>query len=337
MNLLLTGATGFVGRNLLLKILKEKKYQTVYLPVRSEQKLKEQLRGEGIHEIPKEVKVLTMEAPHWDFKQIKDVDHVVHGAGVLSGSCLADYSKTNTEGSLTLMRTLPGASKIVILSSQAASGPCGANQTIKNEGDPDSPVTWYGASKLEMENKIENEFPDKGILFLRPPMILGPRDSATLPLFKMAGGLVQFKPGFQTKRYSFIAVQDLVNAIGRVLESAIDLKKLKQKKYFVASENAITDIDLITTATQVMNRKSRLLKIPQPVIWGISQVVGNIPALSRAIPNLSKDRAREIWPDKWVVSANHFENTFGWKAAVDLQSSLSETCEWYKKEGLLVP
>ena len=335
MKLLLTGSTGFVGRNLLIELLKRKTYQTLYLPVRSESKLKEQLNQEGISQLPREVNILNMEAPYWDFSEIKEVDHVVHSAGVLSGNSLEDYSKTNTEGTLRLMRTLKGPSKVVVLSSQAASGPCQENQNCKTEADPDSPVTWYGASKLEMENQVEKQFSGAGYVFLRPPMILGPRDSATLPLFKMAGGAVQFKPGFQTKSYSFVAVQDLVCAILRVLENPADLRTLHQRKFFVASDKVITDIELIKTAVEVMNRPARLLKIPQPVIWGISQVVGNIPALSKAVPNLSKDRAREIWPDKWVVSARSFEETFDWKATMNLKSSLTETFEWYKRTGQL--
>ncbi|MFM8316241.1 MAG: SDR family oxidoreductase, partial [Deltaproteobacteria bacterium] len=128
MKLLLTGATGFVGRNLLIELLKSNTYETIYLPVRSEQKLKEQLRGEGILELPLCVKPLLMEAPNWDFKTLSNVDHVVHGAGVLFGNSLEDYISTNTEGTLNLMRTLIGPSKFVILSSQAASGPCSEQQ-----------------------------------------------------------------------------------------------------------------------------------------------------------------------------------------------------------------
>jgi len=333
MKLLLTGSTGFVGRNLLLELLKRKTYERIYLPVRSEFKLRDQLRKEGISEIPSELNPLTMEAPKWDFSQLKDIDHVVHSAGVLSGSSLENYSKTNTEGTLKLMRTLSSPKKFVILSSQAASGPCGETQLCKTESDQDSPVTWYGASKLEMENEVEREFSEKGYVFLRPPMILGPRDTATLPLFQMAGGPVQFKPGFKDKTYSFVAVHDLVGAILNVLDSSVELAGLKPRKFFVASQETITDVELIKTATEVMQRPSRLVKIPQPIIWGVSQVVGNIPSLSKAIPNLSKDRAKEIWPDKWVISPKKFEEAFEWKANIGLRRALEETLDWYVKSG----
>jgi dTDP-D-glucose 4,6-dehydratase len=85
-----------------------------------------------------------------------------------------------------------------------------------------------------------------------------------------------------------------------------------------------------------MERKGRLLKVPQPILWGVSKVVGSVPALSKAIPNLSKDRAKEIWPNKWVVSSQSFEEKFGWRATVDLKTSLKETCDWYVKSGQLI-
>jgi nucleoside-diphosphate-sugar epimerase len=335
MKLLLTGATGFVGRNLLLELLREKKYETIYTPVRSAEKLKEQLKQEGISECPKQIEVLPMEAPSWDFSRLIDVNHVVHGAGVLFGNSLEDYSRTNTDGTMALLKTLPASDKTIILSSQAASGPCGETKLFKTELEQDSPVTWYGASKLQMEQRVQKEFSERGIIFLRPPMILGPRDTATLPLFKMAKGWVQFKPGFREKYYSFVAVQDLVKAILAALESPQDFRDLDQRKFFVASNKAITDLDLISTAAKVMNREDRILRVPQPLIWGVSQIVGNIPSLSKAIPNLSKDRAKEIWPNRWVVSCQKFESQFGWSAQVDLTTTLRETFDWYVKSGQL--
>ena len=63
MKLLMTGATGFVGRNLLLELLRKQIYETIYLPVRSEAKLKDQLKAEGFDSLPAELYLLPMEAP----------------------------------------------------------------------------------------------------------------------------------------------------------------------------------------------------------------------------------------------------------------------------------
>ena len=100
-------------------------------------------------------------------------------------------------------------------------------------GNPNSP--WSAPSV--------DEFPNRPITILRPPMILGPRDRATLPLFRMARGAIRIKPGFRTKSYSFIAVEDLVAAIFLALES----EPLAQSCY-VASAQSMTDWQLIASA-----------------------------------------------------------------------------------------
>ena len=94
-----------------------------------------------------------------------------------------------------------------------------------------------------MERAIRDEFPNRPISILRPPMILGPRDTATLPLFRMARGALRIKPGLRAKSYSFIAVDDLVTAIFLALESA----PFPQASY-VASAQSMTDWQLIAAA-----------------------------------------------------------------------------------------
>src|SRR5947207_2648658 len=100
----------------------------------------------------------------------------------MSGRTKEDYFKTNTEGTRTLLKQLKEGSRIVILSSLAAAGPCAEGEKEKVESGAMSPVTWYGQSKLAMEALIQDEFTGHGCLCLRPPLVFGPRDQASLPL-----------------------------------------------------------------------------------------------------------------------------------------------------------
>ena len=50
MELLITGSTGFVGRNLLLRVSQDARWRRIVLPVRDPAKLRAQLEGEGIVE-----------------------------------------------------------------------------------------------------------------------------------------------------------------------------------------------------------------------------------------------------------------------------------------------
>jgi nucleoside-diphosphate-sugar epimerase len=203
MKLLLTGATGFVGRNILLQALKEKRYEEIILPIRDEVKLARQFTVDGYPKIPTEVTTVMASAGEWKLQGLR-VEHVIHCAGVLFARSKAEYFDTNVKGTLRLFKEIAQPQKAIILSSQTAAGPCEEGQAQRKEGDADAPVTWYGQSKLEMERKLAEEFPHLPYLCLRSPWILGPRDLATLPLFKMARKPVRFKPGFRSKYFSFI-------------------------------------------------------------------------------------------------------------------------------------
>jgi nucleoside-diphosphate-sugar epimerase len=331
--LLITGATGFVGRNLLLELLKRDLYQEIYLPVRSAQKIREQLKGDGYETMPASVKIVEGSAGNWNVKGL-DVDHVVHSAGVIFARTRQEYFETNVEGTFSLLRELKTPKRVVILSSQSASGPCPDGE-FRTEDHKDSPVTWYGESKLEMEKRLLAEHPTLNYVCLRPPMIFGARDQATLPLFKMVQKPLHFKCGFRPKFYSFIAVSDLVNAVICTLQNGEDWSKLPSRHFFVAAEKPVTDEVLIRTAAKVMKRKGLLVRVPQPVLWGVSRVIDSIPTWRATIPSLSVDRAKEIWPSRWVVSPERFSQRFGWKSEVDFETVVKETCDWYRKAGQL--
>jgi nucleoside-diphosphate-sugar epimerase len=60
-------------------------------------------------------------------------------------------------------------------------------------------------------------------------------------------------------------------------------------------------------------------------------VVDAVPALRNATPSLTRDRAREIWKDRWVVDAARFEKDSGWQATRTLEDALAEACAYYRR------
>ena len=189
MSLLLTGATGFLGRNILLRALSEGK--EVLTAVRNADKLLQQLRFEK--KDPQEIQLLPALPDHWPRISPRCA---ILGGGVLFERNRSDYFCTNVDWTLAILRALPPECRTVVISSQSAGGPTPTARQLDRRKIPMRPITWYGESKLAMERAIRHEFPNRPISILRPPMILGPRDTATLPLFRMARGAIRIKPGF---------------------------------------------------------------------------------------------------------------------------------------------
>lgn len=335
--LVLTGSTGFVGRNLLLQLVKSGTYEKIILPVRSSEKLRAQFLGDGFDAVPNIIQAVEGGAHSWNIKSVlaarpaKISYQVVHCASTMFGRNRHEYFSVNVEGTKRLMEDTADASATIVLSSLAAAGPCVGDQIAKQECDPYAPVTLYGESKQAMEEMLLKDYSNRSLLIIRPPMVLGARDSASLALFRMARLPVRFKPGGNERHYSFISVDDLNGAIRKALEHTELWPSLPRAPFYVASEHTITGTELIETAGKAMGKSGMTLAVPIPLLKVASHVVDAVPFFRELVPTLTKDRAKDIWPDRWVVSAAAFGQAFNWRAENSLEASLKDALQWYRR------
>jgi nucleoside-diphosphate-sugar epimerase len=328
MRLLVTGATGFIGRTLVLRALADDAVREIVAPVRSPDKLRAQLAREGVTDTGK-LRIVKSEAPRWDLRDIGPVDRAVHCAGVLFGRSRDEYFRVNVDGTLELLAQLEGAPEVLLLSSQSAGGPTPAGHHAKKLDHPDRPLSWYGESKLQMEHAVRQAGHQR-IRLLRAPMVLGPGDQATLPLFRMVRGKLWTKPGRALKHFSWISSDDLAEAIDAwfVQGGELDLAH-------VTSPGTITDADLMLTAGKVSGRQGKLVAIPQIFLKPVAFASTFIPAIGKSVPSLTADRAREIWPNRWVIDPNPFHVATGWRGQATLEDTLARTLAWLQREKLV--
>jgi nucleoside-diphosphate-sugar epimerase len=328
MRLLVTGSTGFIGRTLVLRALRDEGVAEVIAPVRSEDKLRAQLAREGISGASK-LTILEAEAPHWDFRHIGPVDRVVHCAGILFGRSRDEYFRVNVDGTKRLLESVPGTPDAIVLSSQSAGGPTPEGHQAKKLDHPDRPISWYGESKLEMERSVR-QAGHRRVRFLRAPMVLGPGDQATLPLFRMVRGKLWTKPGRELKHFSWVSSYDLADAIDAWFAQGGDLDLAH-----VTSPGTITDADLMLTAGKVSGRQGKLVAIPQIFLKPVAFASKFIPAIGKSVPSLTADRAREIWPNRWVIDPEPFHEATGWRGQATLEDTLARTLAWFQREKLV--
>jgi len=325
MKLLITGATGFVGRNLLIQALAGGQYESVIACVRNPTKLNDQLRSEGID-------FAKVEVIPWgeSLGPQLQIDQAIHCAGVLFARDRDAYFSVNVDDTMRVIRSLPTTTRFIVLSSQSAGGPTPAGQSERSMSDEDAPLTWYGESKVALERAVMDCRPDA--LIIRPPMILGPRDQATLPLFKMAAGLLRPKPGIKVKNYSWIAVEDLVRDLLKLI-NAPDWMSHTSRTMYAAAPDTISDVGLVQAAASLLGAKGFDLPLPHPVLGLVARVVDAIPALREGVPTLTRDRVREVFANRWVVDAAPHRALAGGNPYCPLGETMARTLAWYRSTG----
>ena len=337
MEILLTGSTGFVGRNLLLRLISDGRWSRIILPVRDPQKLRLQLEaelGEGIRngDLAARLHIIQVSGNTWELPSSVRPDLVIHAAGRLFGRERAGYFQTNVEGSLALAAQLPASARVIVLSSLAAGGPTPDGALARTLDHPDTPVSFYGASKLAMERELRAMLGDR-LLVLRPPMVLGSRDGATLPLFQMVKGPIWMKPGLRPKKYSWISVDDLCDAILAASLAQWPGAQSFDQSYYLSGKRTITDTELLITAAGALGRRGVPLPVPQLLIRLAAHAIDAVPAWRGAVPSLGRDRVREILPDRWVCDGEGFGLRFDWRPLRELDETLRETAAWFQAQG----
>ncbi len=326
MRLFLTGATGFVGRNMAVRAAQ--RGWTVLAPVRDAAKLGRLLHEDGVAEGV--VEPLPADPASWP--DPLPVDAAVHAAGALFERRLGDFLETNLRWTMAALARLPAHCPAIVLSSQSAGGPTPPQVAARNERTADEPASAYGESKLRMERAIRRDLSGRPVVILRPPMILGPRDRAALQLFHMARGLVRTKPGFREKWYSFIAVGDLLDAMDVAMPLATGLAG---RVFYVAARRPVSDRALVAAVASSMGCRGVTVPLPELFVRAVALVVDATPALRERLPSLTRDRVREIWPRRWVVDPSVFERETGWVAKTSLAGAVDAARIDYASRGLL--
>ncbi|MFH1958127.1 MAG: NAD(P)-dependent oxidoreductase [bacterium] len=310
MKILLTGATGFIGKNLLDFL----RGHEVYCLVRSGEKY-EKIKRDNTMPVYGDLTALDGELP--------DVEVIIHLAGLIRGR-KRQYYKVNSGGMKNLAekaRGLKNLKKFIYVSSQAASGP-GTLENPKKENEIEKPVSDYGLSKLLGEKILK----ESGLpyLILRPVSVYGPGDRDIFFAFQMVKSGIVFLPA--GKR--FVNLVNVLDVCGGIMK-AVYTESINDT-FFISYPQTLTYDIFIKTIAEKMRKKILIIKVPGGLMR-LGGVVAEVFAfLMRKPALLNVQKVTEINTKYWVVDHSRLLNVLGYKPQYPLVRGVEETLAWYR-------
>jgi nucleoside-diphosphate-sugar epimerase len=321
-----TGASGFIGAHL-VRLLVERGHD-VRAMVRRGSDLR-RLDGAPVQLVYADVMDGGALGP-----AVADAEVVFHLAGSIAAPDAAAFDRVNRAGTVNLLRAVQqhdaGLRRFVFISSTAAGGPSGPDGPRTEDAAP-SPVSAYGRSKLAAERAVAEFGGSVRTTVLRPPIVYGSGDAATLELFRMVRRRMAFAITGPERRMSFVHVRDLVE--GALLAASHDAAV--GETFALPGPEDATMLEFQHIIGEAMGRQPITLPVPAGLLRlaGIGADVGRRWRRTRS--PFGSDKVSEALQPGWLVSGEKARRRFGFAPRIGLREGVAEALAWYQAHGWL--
>lgn len=302
MKVIITGSSGFVGKNL-----------TQYLNTNQ-----------------KEVSTLNLRDKDWKWADNLSAQAIIHLAGkahdTTNTSTPEDYFKVNTNLTIELFnRFLDSDIKDFIYFSSVKA----VADTVEGILDEDvlgNPVTPYGQSKLKAENYLlSKELPEgKRLFIIRPCMIHGPGNKGNLNLlYKIVEKRIPWPLAAFSNQRSFLGIDNLIALVVAILDNSA----VPSGVYNFADDKALSTNELVQIIAKELTIKSTLLHISPSLIKTLVKIGDVLP-----LP-LNSERLKKL-TESYVVSNAKIKQALGWsKLPISAEDGLIKTVRSFKSQS----
>lgn len=270
MNVIITGASGFVGQNLSKYLIKNQHV----------------------------VSSLSLRNENWLTQFDSKADAIIHLAGKAHDTANTandqEYFDINYYLTVNLFEEFVKSDIRDFFYFSSVKAVADSVDTVVREDITGNPLTAYGKSKYQAEKYLlENKLPkEKRLFIIRPCMIHGPGNKGNLNLLfnVVKKGIPWPLASFHNER-SFLSVENLSFLIKRMLET----RNLDSGIYNFADDESLSTNDLVKLISETLGKKTRLSAVPTSFIRAIVKVGDFLP-----LP-LNSERLKKL-TESYVVS-----------------------------------
>lgn len=313
MNVLVTGATGFVGRHLCSRLLAEGwQVRGTLLATEEPSTL-----VAGVEPV-----VVAPLGPQTSWsKALEEIDVIIHLAARVhvmddpSKDPLSEFRLINTDGTRHLAEEAvkSGIKRVLFVSTVKVNGE--ESEASYTEESPPRPTDPYGTSKWEAElalRRIEATG-DLQVVVVRPTLVYGPGVKGNfLNMLKAVQREAILPLASIDNRRSLIYVGNLVDA----LVTCTVHPDAAGKTYFVSDGGDVSTPELIRNIASSLGVSTHLLPFPPGLIRMGGRLFGKSETVNRVIGSLTVDSGK-------------IRRELGWTPPFTMAQGLRETAAWF--------
>ena len=302
-NILITGASGFIGQNLTKHL---KNYNLITITRKN---------GFDYNLIDN------------DFLDNNKIEIIIHLAGkahdLKKTSNDSEYYEANTDLTISLFDSfLKSNAKTFIYLSSVKAIKDFVECPLTEDTEP-TPTSVYGRSKLEAEKYLllQQLNNNKKLFILRPCMIHGPGNKGNLNLlYKLVSKKLPWPLGAFENKISFCSIDNL----NFIIEQLITRDDISSGIYNIADNEPLSTNQIIELIANTQNHKLRIIKLPKSLIF-ILVKIGDFARLPFNTENLTK------LTENYVVSNEKIKKAIGTELPISSKEGLLETFSYFKK------
>jgi nucleoside-diphosphate-sugar epimerase len=317
MRILVTGASGFIGRAIVSRCARTAEHR-VRCAVRR-----------PCPALPAGVELVTVGdlGPDTDWGEaVRDVDVIVHAAGrgqVMRDRAvdpLVEYRHSNALGTLNLARqaAVAGARRLIFISSIKVNGEETRAGRPFTADDPPAPTEAYGISKHEAEialRKIANET-RLSVVIIRPVLVYGPGVKGNFAaILRALHRGVPLPLGAIHNQRSLVGLGNLVDLVA----TCLDHPAASNQTLLVSDREDLSTTELAIRAAAALGRPARLIPIPMQVLRFGARILGRTESARRLCGSLQVDIGKT-------------QSLLGWRPAVTVDEQLRQTAQYFLAE-----
>lgn len=308
MRVIVTGATGFIGRAVVKSLQEDARH--------------------GVRAVCRVRKPAMVDSVEWvrgaelaadaDWRAaVAGMDVLVHAAArvhVMSDTAvdpLAEFRRVNVAGTLALARqaAAAGLRRFIFLSSIKVNGEETAAGQAFRADHPPRPVDPYGLSKLEAEQGLRSlaEATGMEVVIIRPPLVHGPgvKGNFAAMISWLSRGLPLPLGAITENRRSLLGIDNLVDLIMTCIAHPAAANRI-----FLASDGEdVSTADLLRRLGNALGHPARLFSVPQGPLMTAARMLGKGDVARRLLGNLQ-------------VDASDTREILAWKPPIDLDEGL---------------